>query len=76
MSTEREANSAAEDRNIEEAVKRARIELKALLNEPVELTSQGAGLKVLSGPSPRRGGGKKPRGERRKKKDAFIVFAK
>ena len=35
MSKERESNSAAEDRRIEEAVKRARAELKSLLSEPI-----------------------------------------
>ena len=41
ISKERESNSAVEDRKIEEAVKRARIELKALLNEPI--TESGSG---------------------------------
>ena len=44
ISKERESNSAAEDRKIEEAVKKARVELKSLLNEPiVEAGSGGMG---------------------------------
>ena len=44
MSKDRESNSAAEEKKIEEAVKRARIELKSLLNEPiVEPGSRGMG---------------------------------
>ena len=70
LSSERESNSAVEDRKIEEAVKRARVELKTLLNQPIDLSSHG----TVSNPSSR-GPGKKIRGEKRKR-DAFVVFAK
>ena len=43
MSKQRESNSAAEDRKIEEAVKRARLELKSLLDEPIIEAGSGSG---------------------------------
>ena len=48
ISKERESNSAAEDRKIEEAVKKARVELKSLLNEPI--VEAGSAKKELEAP--------------------------
>lgn len=81
LSKERESNFAAEDRKIEEAVKKARAELKALLNQPIDVNNKGPISRNNGGGNK----GKKPgkskekggqgRGERIKK-DPFVVFAK